>query len=247
MSISFKLQIFEGPLDLLLHLLDESQVAIEDIPIVEITDQYLAYIHTMQELQLDVASEFLVMATQLLAMKSRKLLPALPPSDQDYLDEGLEEEDSQEALVQKLLEYRKFKAAALMLDEIGRERAKMFGREPEDLRGYRPEAPINPVAGVTLQDLLDRFHRALQRAAYVEPEVHVERDEISMEQRIVQIEDLLRVRGSLYFSELISRFKKRRDLVITFLALLELIKSRKVRCVQYELFADILLEVVGLE
>lgn len=247
MDISFKLPVFEGPLDLLLHLLQEAEVAIEDIPIVEITDQYLAYIRTLHELHLDVATEFLVMASQLLAMKSRKLLPQIPVSD--YSDEEIWEEeiDPQEALIQKLLEYRKIKAAAELLGEKRQIRSQVFGREPLDLSEFLPDTPINPVAGVSLLDLVRSFHHVLERNAYEEPEVHVERDEVSITERSLQIEDLLLFHGNFWFSELLQRYRKRRDLVVTFLALLELIKSRRVRCTQNELFADILLEIVRSE
>ena len=129
MSVLYKLETFEGPLDLLLHLIDKNEVDIYNIPISDITDQYMAYLQTMQEFQLDVTSEFLVMAATLLSIKSKMLLPKPPVIN----IEGLEEEaDPRMELVQKLLEYRKYKGIAEHLREMEIGRSLIYTREPED-------------------------------------------------------------------------------------------------------------------
>ena len=133
-----KIDAFEGPLDLLLHLINRYEIDIYDIPVAQITEQYMAYIHAMQELQLDIASEYLVMAATLLAIKSKMLLPK---HEEEILDESVElsENDPREELMQRLLEYKKYKEAAQALKKKEEERALLFTNPPSDLSMYTDE------------------------------------------------------------------------------------------------------------
>jgi segregation and condensation protein A len=244
MEIQIKLQAFEGPLDLLLHLIEKAEVDIHDIPIAEITDQYLAYVEAMQELQLDVASEFLVMAATLLAIKSKMLLPRPPEIDLTFEDAWEEEEeDPRTALMERLLEYKKFKQLAEELKQREEGRSHVYTRPPENLTVYLPDEDPNPVEGISLYDLLDAFTQALARVEAEEPKATVRRDEITVKERIGEIqEELLRANGRLYFSTLLSRYRRRSEIIITFLAVLEMMKSGSVRCMQDRLFSEILIE-----
>ena len=163
MALDIKLTSFQGPLDLLLHLIEKAEVDIYDIPVVAITDQYMDYLYVMQELQLDVASEFLVMAATLLAIKSKLLLPRREEQDLSELLEGFdyEEEDPRIELVQRLLEYKKFKSIADDLREKEIEQSKVYTRPAEDLSRYLSQEEENPVKDVTLYDLVEALQKGL--------------------------------------------------------------------------------------
>lgn len=241
------LDSFEGPLDLLLHLVEKNEMDIYNIPIAEITDQYLAYLHTMQQLQLDIASEFVVMAATLLAMKSNSLLPkpVLMELDDiyDMVDEGA---DPRQLLMERLIEYKKFKQLALELQSKETHRSSIYTRPPGDLTPYVPEEEPNPVNGVSLYDLMDAFHKALVKAVEEEePVAHIPRDEVSVRDRMLEIIDVLGTNGGVaLFSALLSSYKRRSELVVTFLAILELIKGNKIMCIQTSLFSEIELHLV---
>lgn len=243
------MQAFEGPLDLLLHLIEKAELDIQDIPIAEITAQYLSYVDAMQELQLDMASEFLVMASTLLAIKSKMLLPR--PVDL-MLDSSCEweeeEEDPRMALMERLMEYKKYKELAEELKQREEGRSQIYTRPPDSLAAFLPEEDPNPVEGVTLYDLLDAFTRALAKVAEEEPQAAIQRDEISVKERMNEIrEELKGSKGQLLFSCLLSRYRSRSEIIVTFLAILELMKSGMVRCVQEQLFTDIRIQAVDGE
>ncbi|MFD2611963.1 segregation and condensation protein A [Paenibacillus gansuensis] len=243
MTVLYKLQSFEGPLDLLLHLIDKSEIDIYNIPVREITEQYLDYLNTMQELQLDVTSEFLVMAATLLSIKSKMLLPK-PPVIEYEMDEYYQEDyDPRAELVQKLIEYRKYKGIAEHLREKELERSLIYSREPEDLSPYLPEMKENPVKGLHVTDLMVAFQRALKKAAAQQSVAKIRRDEISVKDRMKEVAALLRDRGGkLLFSKLFSGEMGREEIVVTFLALLELMKMKQITCYQYRLFDDIVIQ-----
>lgn len=243
MSVSYKLEVFEGPLDLLLHLIDKNEVDIYNIPISEITDQYMAYISTMQELQLDVTSEFLVMAATLLSIKSKMLLPKPPVIELDGL--GPEEDvDPRMELVQKLLEYRKYKGIAEHLREKEIGRSLIFMREPEDLTPYMKKEVVDPLKGIHLSDLALALRRALRRSQSRNRVAKIHRDEISVKDRIKQVvEALEQSGGQVLFSRLLGDEADRDDIIVTFLALLELVKIKKVACYQHGLFDDIVIRM----
>ncbi|MFD2168842.1 segregation and condensation protein A [Tumebacillus lipolyticus] len=242
-SLKLKLESFEGPLDLLLHLIDKAEVEITEIPISQITDQYLSYLQTMQELNLEIASEFLVMASQLLAMKSGLLLPRPIELDVPLIDYDEEMIDPRQALMERLIEYKKYKQLADELKDREEKRQLVFTRRPENLRQFVPDVEPNPVEGVSLFDLLDAFRKALQKA---QPDDHVagiHRDEISIDSRMQEIIGMLAFHnGRISFSDLLHNQHKRSELIVTFLALLELMKGKQVRCMQSRLFEEIMIE-----
>ena len=243
MAVDIKLDTFEGPLDLLLHLIDRAEVDIYDIPMVELTDQYMSHLYVMQELQMDVASEFLVMAATLLAIKSKMLLPRReePLFDNWQMDE-YEEEDPREELVQRLLEYKKYKQLAEMFREREREQTQVFTRPAEDLSRFIPEEE-NPISNVTIYDLVDALQKALKRVERGDKEqsVKVQRDEISISDRMNEIRTVLhRASRPVRFSQLLADHTSKVEIVTTFLAILELMKKKNIVCEQSGLFEDII-------
>ncbi|MCC3373465.1 segregation/condensation protein A [Cohnella sp. REN36] len=249
----YKLETFEGPLDLLLHLIDKAEIDIQDISISDITDQYIAYLDAMQELELDVTSEFLVMAATLLSMKSRQLLPKPPATDEPWLTEDVDDGiDPREELIRKLIEYRKYKAIASQLREHEFERSQVFTREPSDLGPYVPDVEQNPVEGLHVDDLVRAFRKALRRVAGRNRIAAIQRDEISVKDRIREIMAVLKERAGfgepkVLFSQIVGDVMDRNDIVATFLAILELMKRRWVTCHQNQLFDEIVLTWTGRE
>jgi segregation and condensation protein A len=233
----FRLELgsFEGPLDLLLHLIQNHELDILDLPIAFITQKYLEYLGLMQELALDVVSEYLVMAATLAHIKSKMLLPT-PPSGQE--DDPLEEQiDPREELVRRLLEYQKYKAAAENLAGRGIAGRDVFtrGAPAEQAKG---DAPLG---GMTLFSLLDAFNRVLKRAnAEFSREITAER--VTIQDRIQEILDLLRERKRVEFEELFEGFVTTYDMVVTFLAMLEMGKQKLLRLFQTEPCAPIYIE-----
>ena len=230
-GVSFKLERFEGPLDLLLHLIKRDEVDIYDIPIARITQQYLSYIELMQSLDLDVAGEFLIMAATLMRIKAKMLLP-VPKSDSEG-DEG----DPREELVQRLIEYRLFKEASETMKEKEGIRRVMFERgmvPTEDDAGPLPLAPA------TLFDLLEALNRVLarkpERVVYsVQTEVYDIEDKMSLIARTVAEE------GGLSFAQLISTARTKMEIIVCFMALLELTKLGHVIIVQENNFDEIMI------
>ncbi|HEX5659396.1 MAG TPA: segregation/condensation protein A [Polyangiales bacterium] len=233
----FRLEIasFEGPLDLLLHLIQSHELDILDLPIAFITEKYLAYLKTMQVLALDVVSEYLVMAATLAHIKSKMLLPAAP-TDQDDADD-LPEEDPREALVRRLLEYQKYKAAAQNLASRGMAGRDIFlrGAPAQEAKG---DAPLG---GMTLFNLLDAFNRVLKRAnADFSREISAER--ITIQDRIQELLDMLAEQRRITFDQLFEGYTTPYDMVVTFLAMLEMGKQKLLRVYQSEPYAPIYLE-----
>lgn len=228
-----KLESFEGPLDLLLHLIKRSEVNIYDIPIALITDQYLQYLSLMQELNLDVAGEFLVMAATLIHIKSRMLIPRPTP---EVVSED-DEEDPRESLVRRLLEHQRFKAAAELLHERQTVRAAQF---------HRPDAAVADVAGagfepeleVDLFSLLAAFRGVLERAK-TRPRVVLPPEQMSIEQRIEQLLERLSETEAVGFEDLFADASSRPALIVTFLALLEMIRLKLIRVFQSGSFGPI--------
>lgn len=242
LAYSIKLDSFEGPLDLLLHLIDKAEVDIYDIPVAEITEQYMSILEEAQEWQLDIASEFVVMAATLLSIKSKMLLPKKEEQVfQPFFDMEVEEVDPREELIARLLEYKRYKllAEALREREVGR--SQVFTRPAEDLAPYVREEE-NPVKDVSLYDLLAALEKLVQRAVEKEPVAKVARDEISIKDRMKEIRQLLASDGGMVrFFQLFSENATRTEIVTTFLALLELMKAKHITCIQNQLFQDILI------
>ncbi|MFO0740379.1 MAG: segregation/condensation protein A [Labilithrix sp.] len=231
------LPTFEGPLDLLLHLCQKHELDILDIPIGFVTEKYLEYISVMQLLDLDVASEYLVMAATLAHIKSKMLLPAPPPGQED--DVNAEEEDPREALIKRLLEYQKYKAAAEDLQSRGVAGRDIF------LRGSSIEEAVQtglpPLAQVPLFSLVEAFQAVLEKSK-VKLTHDIVHERITLADRINELVDLLRVKRRMTFEEFFDGATTRFDLVITFLALLEMTKLRMTRLFQADFNSQIYVE-----
>lgn len=241
MEYNVKVDVFEGPLDLLLHLINKLEIDIYDIPMTEITEQYMMYIHTMQELQLDVASEYLVMAATLLAIKSKMLLPKHEDEllDEELIDEY--EEDPREELVERLLEYRRYKEAANELKEKEQDRSLYFTKPPSDLSEYAEEIKSERLdLNVTIYDMLGAFHKLLRRKRLQKPlNTKIARQEISIETRMEEIlNELKNTNGEINFYHLFPK-PIRSHIVVTFLAILELMKRNDIFVKQEDNFGDI--------
>jgi segregation and condensation protein A len=228
-----KLEMFEGPLDLLLHLIKKNEVNIHDIPIALITAQYLQTIELMQELNLDVAGEFVMMAATLIHIKSKMLLPR--PETASAV-EG-EEEDPRDALVRRLLEHQKFKAAAGLLHEREQLRAAQWQRPDEAVAAIAGDE-YEPELEVDLFTLLSAFQAVLQRAK-LRPKVVLPAEQIPVEVRIDQLLARLSETEACGFEELFSDVDDRSGLIVTFLALLEMIRLKLVRVFQSVSFGPI--------
>ncbi|MBZ5557227.1 MAG: segregation/condensation protein A [Acidobacteriia bacterium] len=228
-----KLDQFEGPLDLLLHLIKKNELNIHDIPIALITAQYLAAIALLQELNLDVAGEFLVMAATLIHIKSKMLLPR-PETAAGV--EG-EEEDPRDALVRRLLEHQKFKAAAGLLHEREQLRAAQWLR-PDERVAEIAGADYEPELEVDLFSLLTAFQAVVQRAK-LRPKYLLPPEQISVEARIEQLLSRLSETEACGFEDLFADTQDRGGLIVTFLALLEMIRLKLIRVFQSGSFGPI--------
>lgn len=228
-SVMVKLVRFEGPLDLLLHLIKRDEIDIYDIPIAHITQQYLTYIELMRSLDLDVAGEFLVMAATLMRIKAKMLLP-LPA-----VGEEEEEGDPREELVQRLVEYRQFKEAAGTLKSREEERRLLFERGM--VPGADEAGPL-PLAPATLFDLLEALNRVMLRIP--EQAVYdIRSDAYDVEDKMSLIARTVAELGSVSFLKLMQQCRARAEVIVTFIALLELVKLGQVVVTQAEPFGDI--------
>jgi segregation and condensation protein A len=230
-----ELEIFEGPLDLLLHLIKKNEVNITDIPIATITEQYLATLDLMQSLSLDVAGEFLVMAATLIHIKSRMLLPA--GDDEGDEDEGI---DPRDELVRRLLEYQRYKEAAQELEQREILTRDVFIRSASPVE----EAGPRGFREVSVFELLGALKRVIDRLP--KDSVHeVTLDKITVREKMTFLLDKLRTQGNVLFEALFDEVRSRMEVVVTFLAMLELIKVRAVRIVQEELMGPIMIEAAA--
>lgn len=219
-----RLEFFEGPLDLLLHLIRKHEVNVYDIPITAITQQYLDYLELMEELNLDVAGEFLVMAATLIHIKSRMLLPRPDPTQEDP------EEDPREALVRRLLEHQKFKAAAELLHERETLRSAQWTRADGPIAEIAGEAP-EPEIEVDLFSLISAFRAVVERAKQ-RPKLYLPGEQMPIEDRIEQLLTRLSETEACGFEDLFEDMQTRSGLIVTFLALLEMIRLKLVRVFQ---------------
>lgn len=226
-----KLEVFEGPLDLLMHLIEKHQVDIYDIPIAVITEQYLCYLKQLEEFNVEIASSFLVMAATLLQIKSRMLLPK-PPKPLELAEE---EEDPRQELVDKLLEYRKFKQAASLFEDLARQRDQIFTRLPQQF-----PAAFSLPEGLQLDDLLRAFAAVWESSG--DDFALVAREEISIQDKMYDIIHVLRQKGGrTEFGHTIIRTGTKNEVIAAFLALLELIRLSRVVIKQEAPFAPIYL------
>ena len=251
---SLRLPQFEGPLDLLLHLCQKHELNVLDIPMAFVTEKYLEYLAVMQLMQLDIAAEYLVMAATLAHVKSKMLLPA-PPPGQDDEEDPEDEGDPREALIKRLLEYQKYKLAAEQLAARGVAGRDVFLRGAAspglvDTPGGTAGAPNGtgraPLAEIPLYALVDAFQRVLDRSK-IKLSHDIVTDRISLSDRIAELSDLLVVRKRLEFDGMFEALATRFDLVITFLALLEMTRLRMTRLFQSEPLGPLYIELAAAE
>lgn len=223
-----KLEMFEGPLDLLLFLIKKDEIDIYNIPIARITEQYLEYLNVMKELDIAVAGDFLVMASTLIYLKSKMLLPPDPSAEEGELTE-----DPRSELVARLLEYQKFKAAANMLYSRGEIEGAKF------TRGAIETDSSNPEISATLFDLLRVFREVADRQKSV-AEMEIRRDEVTMSQKLAQIREMIEEHEEFNVRDVFMSARSKRELILTFLAFLELVKAAVIVLVQQQLFGEII-------
>jgi segregation and condensation protein A len=227
-GITIKLEAFEGPLDLLLHLIKKEEVEIWNIPIARITEQYLQYLQIMEDLNINLAGEWLLMAATLIYIKSRMLLPPDPTAPRDE-----EQPDPRTELVYQLLEHQKFKDAAQMLYTREEVESSVWHKPPPDVVGDE-----KGVIAVTLFDLVRAFHEIVQRFE-AQRAMEVTQEEVSIEEKIEDVRRLLLVHNTLLFSSFFAEARTKRHLIVTFLALLELVRLREIWIYQKKAFDEI--------
>lgn len=243
MGISVKLQVFEGPLDLLMHLIDKNKIDIYDIPIVEITNQYMEYIEAMEQSDLNVMSEFLLMAATLLDIKCRMLLPK-------EVNEDGEEEDPRQELVEQLLQYKMYKYMSYELKDRQVDSERVMYRKP-----YIPDEVADYVEPVDLDELLEDltlgklqsiFQDVMRKQTDKIDQIRsrfgkIEKEEITVSEKLSQVEEYALKHNRFSFRELISKQRSRIQIVVTFLAILEMMKSGQIVIEQEQPFDDILI------
>lgn len=244
MDMTVKLQVFEGPLDLLLYLLDKNKVNIYDIPIVEITNQYMEYIAEMKRHDLNILSEFLVMAATLLDIKSKMLLPSAAKEEE-------KEEDPREELVQQLLEYKMYKCMAYELKDLQVDASRVLFKAPtipEEVLAY--EEPVNVeelVSGITLAKLNEIFKNIMKKQADKIDPIRskygkIQKEEVSLEEKMQYLENYAMEHRYFSFRSLLEKQSSKVDVIVTFLAILELMKVGKLFISQEKIFDDIQIE-----
>ena len=234
--MDFKINEFEGPLDLLLHLIKESKMNIMDIEIEKITDQYMNYLDLQEKMNLEIASEYLVMASELIELKSKLLLPN--PKN----EEG-EEEDPREELVNRLLEYQAYKEITKVLQDKENLRKEIYTKAPENIRNY-VEEDVSITTDVTLDDLVEAFKKYLERKKETKPlQTKITVNEVTVSSRRHDIKNLLRTKKRVSFFELFPVVSKK-YVIATFLAVLEMAKSHELTITQDGTFDDIICEAV---
>ena len=246
MAIPVKLQVFEGPLDLLLHLIDINKIDIYDIPISLITDQYLDYIHQMENQDMEIMSEFLVMAATLLRIKSKMLLPVEEEPE-------VEHEDPRQELVERLLEYKMYKYAAGELKDMQIGAAKVFYKPttmPKGLKYEEPPVDLDALVGDMNLDKLHAIFKSVMKRQNdkIDPirsrYGKIEQEEINLTDKMNEIEAYTKAKKKFSFRQLLERQKTKMNTIVTFLAILELMKGGKIQIHQENLFDDILIDVV---
>lgn len=241
MELTVKLQVFEGPLDLLLYLLEKNKVNIYDIPIVEITEQYMEYIREMKRQDLEVLSEFLVMAATLVDIKSRMLLPSNPDSEE-------EKEDPRAELVQQLLEYKMYKCMAYELKDRQMDAGRVMYKKPtipEEVRAYEPPVDIHElISDITLSRLHEIFESIMKKQQdKIDPLRSkfgkIEKEEVSLEDKMEDLKKYAAGHRHFSFRGLLTAQSSKVEVIVTFLAILELMKMGTIRISQEHIFDDI--------
>ncbi|AYD41448.1 segregation/condensation protein A [Clostridium fermenticellae] len=248
MSLNIKMNNFEGPFDLLLHLIKKNKMDIYDIKIHYITNQYLDYIHTMNEMDLEVTSEFIVIAATLIEIKSKTLLPK---TNNDEVAADLEEKDVEKELVNKLVQYKKFKSAATFLGQRQVQTGHMYGKKPEIIREEKKDIdPLSFLKNITIVELFEIYNKLLSdyrekmnTNGIIDKEIPI--DKFKIEDKILYIIKNLKANRRTSFSHIIKGYSSKLETIVTFLALLELIKLKYIFVTQENNFKEIYLERVG--
>ena len=229
---SIHLDNFDGPLDLLLHLIDKNKLDIYDIPIATVTEQYMAYLEEAEQMNLEIASEFLLIAATLINIKAKMLLPkkihVLP-----------EEPDPRDELVSRLLEYKFYKDMALLLQENAQISNAFLTREVDIALLSKDFTPVNPVANITVEQLFQAFQNILIHVREEPPVIHLEREEYDIEDMMRYLLEQLDRQKSVKFQDLFQPTDSKRKVITLFLALLELLKLNRILIKHQENFADL--------
>jgi len=248
MSLSVTLEKFEGPLDLLLHLIEKNKINIYDIPIVEITEQYMDYIRQMQEQDMEVMSEFLVMAATLLNIKSKMLLPQEEPEAEE------EVVDPRQELVERLLQYKMYKYASLELSDRQLDAGRMLFKEanlPPEIADYKEPVDTEALlSDLTLQKLHSIFESVMKKQVEKIDPVRskfgrIEKEEVSMAKKMREIQEFALTNKRFSFRALLMEQHEKMDVVVTFLCILELMKIGRMHVVQEEIFDEIEIEYLA--
>lgn len=241
--MDYKIMIneFEGPMDLLLHLIKKSELNIYDISIEEITKQYLDYISAMEQLDLDIASEYLIMAAELIEIKSAMLLPKPVVEDEDEY-----EEDPKEKLIARLLEYKKYKEMTSEFKQLEEMRKEIYTKEASDLNEYKQNDTVD-LGDIDLNSLLDAFNKFLERKKLEEPlNTKVTKKEYSISERSSEIKNILKKKKKVDFEELFEQYNKD-YVVVTFLSILTMAKKQELVITQENNFDKIIISLKGSE
>ena len=231
---SIRLECFEGPMDLLMHLIEKNKINIYDIPIASLTEQYMGYLDKMREFNMEIASEFIIMAATLLQIKSRMLLPKPPKKVEE------EEIDPRQELIDRILEYRRFKEVSTVLSDMQEKQEYFFAREPMEL----PQRHLPP-AQLSLNELLEAFKKVMTAKVEAKiPQVLVEPEVFSVEDKMELLLSLLnRLDGKMLFSDAFNSDNSKSELITTFLAMLELIKLKSIVVMQDGSFEEIYISI----
>lgn len=238
-----ELDVFEGPLDLLLHLINRLEIDIYDIPIAKITNQYLHYLEEMQSNQIDLAGEYFVMAATLMRIKSEMLVPR-NENQVELMEDHYDSEDPRKDLIELLLEYRQIKEVIPKFEERQNDRSEYFGKDPAALSAYREKIELEE-QGLEISDLTTIFHEVLTRNQLRKPQPRIiDSDEITVTEQMKSIYSrLLKTeKKSFAFSNLIDQ-ASRQEVVVSFLAILELIKDDQILAIQDSISSDILIKL----
>ncbi len=249
MGIQVKLEAFDGPLDLLLHLIEKNKVDIFDIPIVLITEQYLDYVSRMDTRDMDLMSEFLVMAATLVKIKSKMLLPREET-------ESEEEEDPRQELVERLLEYKMYKYVSFELKDRQFDAARVFFKEPsipDEIKNYKEEVDFDELlSDVTLSKLQNIFYSVMQKQVDKIDPIRskfgeIEKEDINIEDQMLFVENYARRHKSFSFRKLLETGSGKGYIIVTFLSILEMMKTGKLYIEQEDIFGDIRIAYQGAE
>ncbi len=248
MAYNVKIEVFEGPFDLLFHLIEKNQIDIYDIPMTEITEQYISYIEKLEELNLDITSEFLVMAATLIEIKSRMLLPIQITEDKQLEIEDL---DPRDELVRRLLEYKKYKGAAEELKDKEQRYQRMYFKPKEEFIFDEADQTQFVMDSIGITDLLSALNRFIEKKLKtISPEKTIremQRDVITIEDKINELICLLNKKKQIRFQDMFSNLSSKIEIITTFLALLELIRLKQVVAKQNVAYTDIIIELRNKE